>query len=356
MRDGSDNVLLQAYYGTQYIDEIVALKLQHGYCTVSRDANYNVTTLTDLAGRVLERVFYTEYGQPIIESESYFGDYDGDGDLDSTDIAQADTGGACRGSSPSGACRVLDTDQDGDVDGTDYTTLSGLINAAPTTNRVHHARRTSPVGNLFLHQGLVYDAEIGAYQNRAREFAVAIQRFAQPDPLEYSGGLNLYTYLTSSPTVHRDPSGKDISLNCNWTALGRCLMMAIRTMMPAGGFCYDACVTCAIIVGPENPACWWCIGCAIGGGGLLANCVGTNCNLTITPPPLRPVKCKYTRFEVHTGWGNSITGCTCYYSCENGKKWQQPGRLKYRRIPGRDCSFVPINDCGCDSEVTVGFP
>ncbi|MCC7291901.1 MAG: hypothetical protein IT449_07560 [Phycisphaerales bacterium] len=37
--------------GTQYVDEIVALKLEHGYCVVSQDANYNVTTLTDLAGR-----------------------------------------------------------------------------------------------------------------------------------------------------------------------------------------------------------------------------------------------------------------------------------------------------------------
>ncbi|GMU38878.1 MAG: hypothetical protein KJ057_17720 [Phycisphaerae bacterium] len=161
MRDGSDRVLLQAYYGTQYIDEPVTLKLEHGYCTVSQDANYKATTLTDLAGRVLERVFYTEYGQPIIEVESCFGDYDGD--LDTTDSAATDTAGACRGSSPTGSCRVLDTDQDGDVDGTDYTTLNALVSAAPSppTNRVHHARRASPVGNIFLHQSLVYDAEIG---------------------------------------------------------------------------------------------------------------------------------------------------------------------------------------------------
>ncbi|MCC7291862.1 MAG: hypothetical protein IT449_07365 [Phycisphaerales bacterium] len=96
-RDGSGNVLLQAYYGTQYIDELVALKLEHGYCTVSQDANYNVTTLTDLAGRVLERVFYTEYGQPIIESESYFGDGDGDGDVDATDDAALGSGQTCCG-------------------------------------------------------------------------------------------------------------------------------------------------------------------------------------------------------------------------------------------------------------------
>ncbi|MBE7457798.1 MAG: hypothetical protein HS102_14420 [Planctomycetia bacterium] len=210
VRDGSSNVLTQAYYGTQYIDEIVALKLEHGYAVVSQDANYNVTTLTDLAGRVLERVFTSEYGQPIIESERYFGDYDGDGDLDSSDSAAADTAGACRGSSPSGACRVLDTDQDGDVDGTDYTTLSGLVSAAPTTNRVHHTRRTSPVGNIFLHQSLVYDAEIGAYQNRAREYTPTHTRYAQTDPIGFADSLNLYAAYRLNPLTHRDPSGLQV--------------------------------------------------------------------------------------------------------------------------------------------------
>lgn len=49
----------------------------------------NVTTLADLAGRVQERAFTTEYDQPIIESERYYGDDDGDSDLDSRDSATA---------------------------------------------------------------------------------------------------------------------------------------------------------------------------------------------------------------------------------------------------------------------------
>lgn len=44
MRDGSSNVLLQAYYAEgdqggslrEYIDDIVALKLEHGYPVVSQ--------------------------------------------------------------------------------------------------------------------------------------------------------------------------------------------------------------------------------------------------------------------------------------------------------------------------------
>ncbi|MCG3129440.1 MAG: hypothetical protein FLDDKLPJ_00167 [Phycisphaerae bacterium] len=205
MRDGSGDVLMQAYYGTQYIDEIVALKLEHGYAVVSQDANYNVTTLTDLAGRVLERVFYTEYGQPIIQSASYFGDYDADGDVDSTDDGFLGSGQTCWGTA-TGTCRVFDFNGDGTLDAADETIMTAIV-ATPSTNRVHHARRSSPAGNLFLHQGLVYDAEIGAYQNRAREYASPIQRFQQRDRLGYVDALSSYQYVGLDPISNKDPFG-----------------------------------------------------------------------------------------------------------------------------------------------------
>ncbi len=205
-RDGSSNVLTQAYYGTQYIDELVALKLEHGYAVVSQDANYNVTTLTDLAGRVLERVFTTEYGQPILESDSYFGDYDADGDVDATDDSYLGSGQTCWGTA-TGACRVFDFNGDGTLDASDETVMTALV-SAPTTNRVHHARRTSPTGNVFLHQGLVYDAEIGGYQNRAREYDPAQQRFLQRDPDTFRESSNHYQYCKSNPKILTDASGR----------------------------------------------------------------------------------------------------------------------------------------------------
>ncbi len=205
VRDGSSNVLTQAYYGTQYIDELVALKLEHGYALVSQDANYNVTTLTDLGGRVLERVFYTEYGQPILESERYFGDYDADGDVDATDDGFLGSGQACWGT-PTGACRVFDFNGDGTLDASDETVMTALV-AAPTTNRIHHARRTSPAGNLFLHQGLLYDAEIAAYQNRAREYSPSAGKFLQRDSSSYHDSLNCYEYEQSAPLYKVDPLG-----------------------------------------------------------------------------------------------------------------------------------------------------
>ncbi|MCK6466527.1 MAG: hypothetical protein L6Q93_17040, partial [Phycisphaerae bacterium] len=112
IRDGSNNVLQQVYHGTQYIDEIVTMRLEKGYAVVYQDANWNTIATCDLAGRVLERVFTTPYGSPMIEPETFFGDYDGDGDVDSADDASLGSGQTCWGT-PTGACRVFDFNSDG---------------------------------------------------------------------------------------------------------------------------------------------------------------------------------------------------------------------------------------------------
>ena len=252
-RDGSSNVLTQAYYGTQYIDELVAIKLEHGYAVVSQDANYNVTTLTDLAGRVLERVFTTEYGQPILESDSYFGDYDADGDVDATDDGFLGSGQTCWGTA-TGACRVFDFNGDGTLDAADETIMTALV-AAPTTNRVHHARRSSPVGNLFLHQGLVYDAEIAAYQNRARAYLPIEQRFAQRDPLalrtgnlhqlalRHLNGGHLYSYHRLSPLNNSDPSGLSCgSIGTDWLVPDAPFGVDISSCCDTHDRCYESIV------------------------------------------------------------------------------------------------------------------
>ncbi len=196
-----------------------------------RAKDYNVTTLTDLAGRVLERVFTTEYGQPIIQSASYFGDYDADGDVDATDDGFLGSGQTCWGTA-TGTCRVFDFNQDGTLDAADETIMTALV-SAPTTNRVHHNRRSSPAGNLFLHQGLVYDAEIGAYQNRAREYDPITERFMQRDPLVSDVAIlssarnlrlqNAYEYVDRAPLTYLDPSGMYALMLCTGYNIGcRC--------------------------------------------------------------------------------------------------------------------------------------
>ena len=77
-------------------------------------------------------------------------------------------------------------------------------------------------GNLFAHQGLQLDPEIGSYQNRARQYAPKLKRFMQRDPLGlepragsgYQGGLNSYgcgrqnpsTLFDTPERLIRDPS------------------------------------------------------------------------------------------------------------------------------------------------------
>ncbi len=51
------------------------MRVEDGYMVVNQDANWNVVSATDLAGRVLERTFYTAYGLPTFNSETYLGDY-----------------------------------------------------------------------------------------------------------------------------------------------------------------------------------------------------------------------------------------------------------------------------------------
>jgi len=75
---------------------------------VRQDANWNVIGLTDFGSRLVERCVYRPYGEVTVYQETGPGDYDGDSDVDSTDRAAGEAGGASRGSNPSGSYRALD--------------------------------------------------------------------------------------------------------------------------------------------------------------------------------------------------------------------------------------------------------
>ena len=253
--DGSGNLLMEVYHGTLYIDEVVAMRLPHGRAYVHQDANWNVTSLTDLTGAVLERYYYSPYGQVEVVAETYFGDYDGDGFVDSDDaddLCSNGEGCACEfTSSVSGDCRVFDFDCDGDLDATDESTLSALYTglSADMQNRRIPSTTFSPAGNVFGHQGLVLDVEIRSYQNRNRQYAPKLKRFMQRDPLgifpglpsifddgtiraatrsrigpqlQYVDGSNVYSYLDSRPLFMRDPNGlcaPDCPSDWKWTGV-----------------------------------------------------------------------------------------------------------------------------------------
>jgi len=200
-RDGSGNLAQQFIHGTQYIDELVMVRVKDkGDLYVHQDANWNVIGLTDQGGSLVERHVYRPYGELTIHQETSFGDRDGDGDVDSTD--KGTVGTTCTGT-VSGACRILDLDFDGDYDSADATKFDSLAQG----NARHPGRLFTSVDQPFGHQGLLFDAEIGSYQNRARQYDPAKRRFVQRDPLRLRNHLNTYTYVNNNTVIYVDPFG-----------------------------------------------------------------------------------------------------------------------------------------------------
>ncbi len=222
-RDGSENLDTQVIYGTRYVDEIVRFEKQdYGTMFVFQDANWNVTSTVNYDAAVLDRLRTTPYGEPTFDAYTINGDYDGDGDLDSSDDSNLTT---CKnGTQPvTGACRVLDFDNDGDVDTADETRFDELYSGTGTDITRQPARQTSANGFDFAHQGLMLDAETMTYQNRHRQYNPWQKRFAQRDPLvaalyvwaAHADGLNTYGYVRSSPARWLDSSGRCCSAACD---------------------------------------------------------------------------------------------------------------------------------------------
>ena len=72
---------------------------------------------------VVERNYYTPYGELTVNQDTGYGDRDADGDVDATD--KGTPGSTCTGT-VTGACRILDLDFDGDYDSTDATAFDTL--------------------------------------------------------------------------------------------------------------------------------------------------------------------------------------------------------------------------------------
>ncbi len=202
----------QFIHGTQYIDELVMLRVKDkGDLYIHQDANWNVIGTTDLGRHVVERNIYTPYGELMVHQDTGFGDRDGGQDVDSTD--KGTPGTTCTGT-VSGSCRILDLDFDGDYDSTDATKFDALTQGAMR----HPGRPSTSVSQPFAHQGLLFEPELAQLQNRARQYDPGKRRFAQTDRVaffshvflatsHYTFGLNQYNYVSANPNTARDPFG-----------------------------------------------------------------------------------------------------------------------------------------------------
>jgi RHS repeat-associated protein len=65
----------------------------------------------------------------------------------------------------------------------------------------------SQYGQVYLFQGLRWDAATGAYHARHRDLSPVLGRWLQPDPLGYVDGSNAYLAHLSDPLRYVDPAG-----------------------------------------------------------------------------------------------------------------------------------------------------
>ena len=139
-RDGSGNLYQQFIHGTQYIDELVMVRVKDkGDLYVHQDANWNVIGLTDLEGSIVERHVYRPYGEVTVNQETGYGDRDGDGDVDATDKG---TPGTDCTDTVTGACRILDLDFDGDYDSMNAHKFAALPQGLARHAGTNHGKRS----------------------------------------------------------------------------------------------------------------------------------------------------------------------------------------------------------------------
>ena len=217
-RDGSNNMVQQFIHGTQYIDELVMIRVKDkGELYIHQDANWNVIATTNMAAFVVERTILSPYGELMIEQMTGHGDADGDGDVDNLgDFWIPLFPVTCTDR----ACVVRDLDFDGDYDSTDKS----LSNSLPKGVMRYTALTTTATDQPFAHQGLLFEPEVGQYQNRLRQYDATNRRFLQWDPLlEGPDGLISHRFahggqavalefrLRSDGLISRSPSEQSIA-------------------------------------------------------------------------------------------------------------------------------------------------
>ena len=145
--DGSNNAEKLFVYGN-YIDEVLLMKADGNDYYYVHDHLYSPAALTDSAGDVIERCEYDAYGEVAIMDASY--------NLRSESVYGNPYYFTCR------RLNILDN------------------------------------GNLEV------------YYYRHRSYDCYTGRFLQPDPIGYSDGMNLYSYVKQNPIIYTDPFGKSI--------------------------------------------------------------------------------------------------------------------------------------------------
>lgn len=200
------NSHIQHVWGERYIDDIVSTRLdpdpsvEDGYETVQfhvTDAQFSTVAMLSSAAAVLERVTYSAYG---VARHHWLSDVDGDGDVDSADVALVNAGiGKAIGDV--GYRSEFDLNRDGSITLADR----GLMSAASALPE--GVLSSAPVGNRIGYCGYVFAPETQSYLVRFRWYLPPLGRWGQRDPAGYVDGMNLYEYARGAACTLRDPLG-----------------------------------------------------------------------------------------------------------------------------------------------------
>ena len=96
-----------------------------------------------------------------------------------------------------------------ETDATGTITATYVYGTPRITDGAGNVLPQSVVGNRFLFTGRESEQETGLYYYRARYYNPAIGRFLQRDPVGYTAGINLYSYVDNNPLNWVDPFGLD---------------------------------------------------------------------------------------------------------------------------------------------------
>ena len=294
--DGSGNRSRFYIHGISYVDERLmtcplcreAVSRVHDetndrpyYYTIDRMYNplhvcqgYNVRSVVDRAGAIVERYAYDPYGRPLIRESAGRGDMDDDTDMGSAD--QTRLNAAYAGTIWDARA---DLDDDGDVDNADRTQYTTKKANWPPQSNPTVAQAFSDVSNPFMFQGrphFAFDTEADATEgelmvndHRARMNDPVTGRWVTKDPQWYNEkelhprhpkaelvrrprnplqrkmSAALFLVLMSNPTAHLDASGLDTIApdSANRAILIGCGLEAVADNRPAV-FRWSMCCGC----------------------------------------------------------------------------------------------------------------
>lgn len=208
----------QEFWGTRYIDDSVAKRIDRGgtgdWATSNQDlthwfrvtdSQFSVVVVINEFGLVHERVSYDAYGNA---SHRYGGDADGSGSWTNSDLSY----GYNQSIGSSSYHADLDVNLDGAYNGTDIGIITSTEWSVPLNGIVPSGWISDPTDddgpdNSIGYAGYMFNADREDYSVRYRVYSPELGRWMQRDPIGYLGGGNLYEYVGGMVIKSVDPMG-----------------------------------------------------------------------------------------------------------------------------------------------------